>query len=219
MKTLPKYTWTQGWIVLYESNQVGEDSHHNDIIADLPLDSHNTICVGVIIGHHYIKLSHTASIHSGSIILHEHRSHAILEWLIELAETTDGDVDELIDLWSGLFFVIWGVGLFVHVFLLDSEQVVYCVLQDLHHLFRNELFLDLSEDVHRRLGRPFPEVILFKLRLVRNLHINRLKLDSSWSIEKEKQYLYCNLIKLHIENRTVNYLNLDFFCKPKKKLQ
>jgi len=83
----------------------------------------------------------TASIESGSIILHDQASDAILEWFIELAETSNNKIDEVIDVLIGFLFAIGGIDAFLGGVLADAEEVVDCVVHDLHDLFRDEFFL------------------------------------------------------------------------------
>ena len=71
------------------------------------------------------EMNFTAGIESGSIVLHDDSSDAVLEGLVQFAEASDDEVDEVVDIRIGLFFIIDRLHVLVRVLLPNSEQVVH----------------------------------------------------------------------------------------------
>jgi hypothetical protein len=71
------------------------------------------------------EINFTAGIESGSIVLHYDSSDAVLEGLVQFAEASDDEVDEVVDIRIGLFFIIDRLHVLVRVLLPNSKQVVH----------------------------------------------------------------------------------------------
>lgn len=87
----------------------------------------------------------TASVESCAVVLHDDSGDAVLEGLVEFAESSDDEVDEVVDVCVGFLLIIDGLHVLVRVLLPDAEQVVHRVVHDLHHLLRNELLLTYKQ--------------------------------------------------------------------------
>ena len=89
----------------------------------------------------------TTGVKSGSIVLHVESRNTVFEGLVELAQPPDDEIYESVDVGVGLLLHIDGLDLSLGLFLPDSKQVVHCVLEDLDHFFRDELFLHILHNV------------------------------------------------------------------------
>lgn len=69
-------------------------------------------------------INFTAGIESGSIVLHDDSSDAVLEGLVQFAEASDDEVDEVVDVCISFFFIIDRLHVLVRVLLPNSKQVV-----------------------------------------------------------------------------------------------
>lgn len=73
--------------------------------------------------------------------MHDDAWDGILEGFVEFAETSDDEIDEIVDVGICFLFVIDGFVVFIGMFFSDTEEVVDWVVHDFEHLFGDELFL------------------------------------------------------------------------------
>lgn len=83
----------------------------------------------------------TAGVQAWSIVLHDESSDAILEGFVEFAQSSDHEIDEVVDIGIWFLFVIDGLDILICVFLSYAEKIVDRIVHDLHHFLRDELFL------------------------------------------------------------------------------
>lgn len=83
----------------------------------------------------------TTCVESGSVVLHDDSCDWVLEGFIKFAESSDDEVNEIVDVGVGFFFVIDGFDIFFCLFFAYAEEVVDCVIHDLNDFFGDELFL------------------------------------------------------------------------------
>ena len=126
------------------SNLHCEDCEYDDVVSNFSLQSDCSVSVRIVI-------SQRTCIQSSSSVLHQHSSHGIFERLIEFTKASNHEIDQMIDWGIGFLFDVNRVDILISILFLYSEQVVDCILEDLQHFFRNELFLSSIEKLRLRL--------------------------------------------------------------------
>ena len=120
---------------IFFSELHGEDCQYNYIISNLFLNCDCSICVRVVVSQCCIRASCTTGIQAGSIVLHVKSSDAVFEGFIELAQSSNDKINEVVDIGIGLFLDVDGIDFSFRLILSDSEKVIDGIFEYFDNLF------------------------------------------------------------------------------------